>query len=631
MSPPPNDVGPRDTTPEGTDTTTPATTTTVTVDLNGVGYREAAARPSGARRPDGRSVPFVHSQDSPVPGEFFTAVEQGWPLPFDWTDDGVENMRLFRDWQSDPQCIKPTPPPAAPDVTPDGRPVPVVYTDDFLLNGDFSQAVTQGRRLPFDWTDDGAENMRRFREWRENPRPRRAQRDNGSQRPPGDVGPWAAAVLDGEVDKVRTAPEGTRNHSLNCAGLRLGRVALAGALDPDVVNDELTDAARQAGLPDGEIRATLASARSGAERLGPADDVPDDRVTYDEIDPGQLDTRSAATDDNTEEAQAWQFVDGASFILDIPAETPAIWGHGHEVLWAEGESLMIAGPMGLGKTTLGLRLLRARLGLGDGTLLGYPVAPCEGNILYLAMDRPAQIARAAYRMFSESDREILRERVKIWKGPPPYDVAKHPSILTALAEAADAADVYLDSVKDAAIGLSEDEIGAGYNRARQQLLTTGRQLTEMHHTTKRGQGGGPPTAVADIYGSAWITNGTGSIILLSGEPGDPIVGMRHVRAPADEVGPFQLLHDQVAGQITVFHSADLVELAKATGPDGLTARAAAGHMFSTDSPTPAQKEKARRRLVALAGDGALKAVEGTTGGPGGGTSTAWFPVDGTMS
>jgi hypothetical protein len=302
-------------------------------------------------------------------------------------------------------------------------------------------------------------------------------------------------------------------------------------------------------------------------------------------------------------------------------------GHGTEVLWADGESLMIAGPMGLGKTTLELRLLRARLGLGDCTLLGYPVAPCDGNILYLAMDRPAQIARAAYRMFSEDEREILRQRVKFWKGPPPVDVAKQPGILTAFADEADACDVYLDSIKDAAIGLSDDEVGAGYNRARQLLLRTGRNLAELHHTVKRGPGGKPPTAVEDIYGSAWITNGTGSIILLSGDPGDPIVGFRHVRQPADEIGPYRLLHDQAAGTLTVHHSTDLVALAAASGINGLSAKDAAAVLFSTAKPTAAQVEKARRKLMKLVADGLLQVVEGIAAKPGGTPPRAWFPSD----
>ena len=251
-------------------------------------------------------------------------------------------------------------------------------------------------------------------------------------------------------------------------------------------------------------------------------------------------TGSGAKDSTNDTASAtWTFVDGASFILDIPPTIPACWGEGNDVAWAEGESLMVAGPMGLGKTTLAGLLLRAQLGVGDGLVLGLNVAPRSGKILYLAMDRPAQIARALARQFTEAERKVLTERLTIWRGPPPADIAKNPALLARLAEAAGAETVYLDSVKDAAVGLSEDEVGAGYNRARQHLLARGVQLCEQHHTTKRGAGGGPPTSVADVYGSAWITNGTGSIVLLAGDPGDPIVGFRHVRAPAEEVGPFR--------------------------------------------------------------------------------------------
>ena len=259
-------------------------------------------------------------------------------------------------------------------------------------------------------------------------------------------------------------------------------------------------------------------------------------------------------------------------------------------------------------------------------MLGFPVAQCAGKILYLAMDRPAQIARAARRQFSETEREILAERVLFWRGPPPADIAKKPAMLACLAEAAGADTVYLDSIKDAAIGLSEDEVGAGYNPARQHLLADGRQLAELHHTVKRGTGGGPPTTVADIYGSAWITNGTGSIILLTGDPGDPIVGFRHVRPPADEVGPYQLLHDHDGGNISVYRGADLVELAKATGPDGLTAKAAAVAMFETRKPTRAEVEKARRRLDKKVADGLLVRMCGSKGGRSGDGESAWFPA-----
>jgi len=320
------------------------------------------------------------------------------------------------------------------------------------------------------------------------------------------------------------------------------------------------------------------------------------------------------------------FVDGATFILDTPTEIAALVGTGNEVLWAQGESLMIAGPMGLGKTTMAIQLMREQLGLGTGQFLGLPVEQRAGTILYLAMDRPRQLARAALRVFTEADRTVLAERVKIWQGPPPSDVAKNPHILSELAKAAGAATVYLDSVKDAAIGLSDDAVGAGYNRARQLLLSGGVELAELHHTVKRGANGTAPTTAADVYGSAWITAGTGSIVLLSGEPGDPVVEFRHVRTPANEIGPLRLLHDQDAGIVTIDDKVDLVALATVQGPDGLSAKLAATVLFSTDKPTAAQVEKARRKLNRLVEKKLLLRRDGSTGGGAARDTSSWVAV-----
>ena len=332
--------------------------------------------------------------------------------------------------------------------------------------------------------------------------------------------------------------------------------------------------------------------------------------------------------DHEDREHVWRdyFIDGATFILDTPTDIAALVGTGNDVLWAQGESLMIAGPMGLGKTTMAIQLMREQLGLGTGSFLGLPVAPRDGTILYLAMDRPRQLARAALRIFTEADRHVLAERVKIWQGPPPSDVAKNPFILSELAKAAGAATVYLDSVKDAAIGLSDDAVGAGYNRARQLLLSNGVELAELHHTVKRGANGTAPTTAADVYGSAWITAGTGSIVLLGGEPGDPVVEFRHVRTPANEIGPLRLLHDQDAGVITIDEKVDLVALATVQGPDGLSAKLAATVLFTTDSPNRAQVEKTRRKLNRLVEKKLLLRRDGRTGGGAARDTSSWVAV-----
>jgi hypothetical protein len=320
-------------------------------------------------------------------------------------------------------------------------------------------------------------------------------------------------------------------------------------------------------------------------------------------------------------------VDGARFILDAPPQVAPIWGEGSRVLWASGEALMIAGPQGLGKTTLAGLLVKALLG-AHGDVLGMPVTESCGRVLYLAMDRPSQIARSLRRQFTEADRERLADRLIVRPGPPPADLAGNPYLLAAMVEHYRAAVVIVDSLKDAAVGLSDDAVGAGYNRARQHVLAAGCEVCELHHTVKRGAAGGPPTTVADIYGSTWLTSGAGSVVLLSGDPGDPIVGMRHVKQPAEEVGPYRLLHDQTAGLLTVEHAADLVAMVNACRPEGLTAREAAVALTDKTQPSRADIEKARRKLDALVASGLLTRLDGARGTGDKRAASIYFPPAG---
>ncbi|HET8601758.1 MAG TPA: AAA family ATPase [Segeticoccus sp.] len=315
----------------------------------------------------------------------------------------------------------------------------------------------------------------------------------------------------------------------------------------------------------------------------------------------------APPDDEHAEALS-RLVSGDVFILDTPAEVPAVWGEGNSVAWAEGEALTIAGPAGVGKTTLCGQVTRARIVGGD--VLGMPVAPTGSRVLYLAMDRPRQIARSLRRTLADVPRETLRDRLVVWPGPPIADVAKHPETLLGLAQLAGADTVVIDSIKDAAIGLSDDEVGAGYNRARQLCLANGVEVLELHHMVKKGANGTKPTTLADLYGSVWIGAGSGSVALLWGAAGDPIVEWSHLKQPAEEVGPFKILHDHDAGTSAVWHSTDLLMLAKSAGHHGITAKAAAASLFTEESPTPAQVMKARRKLDGLAKSGHLTRHEG---------------------
>ena len=68
---------------------------------------------------------------------------------------------------------------------------------------------------------------------------------------------YGAAALRAEVDRVRSAPVGQRNHTLNAAAYSLGQLVAADALDQQRTVDALSAAAEAAGLEHAEIAATM--------------------------------------------------------------------------------------------------------------------------------------------------------------------------------------------------------------------------------------------------------------------------------------------------------------------------------------------------------------------------------------
>ncbi|WAC54271.1 bifunctional DNA primase/polymerase [Gordonia sp. SL306] len=314
---------------------------------------------------------------------------------------------------------------------------------------------------------------------------------------------------------------------------------------------------------------------------------------------GDVRLHTVADTTTEERGLAGIMLDGATFIHGEPDGVTSLWGDGDRSLWADGESLIICGPQGVGKTTLAGNVLAALISATPATALGLPVRRAD-RVLYLAMDRPRQAARALRRQLGSANPVDLESRLVVWKGPPPYDLAKNTRMLTELAEAAEADTVIVDSLKDAAIGLSDDEVGAGWNRARQALLASGRNILELHHIKKISADKKPD--IADVYGSTWITSGAGSVILLNGNPGDAVVRFHHVKQPVEELGPWMLLHDQQSGQMAIHGQVDLIAAA-ASG--GLTVKDAARLLFETDKPDRNKVEKARRKLDGLVRDGRL--------------------------
>src|SRR4051812_3174918 len=136
--------------------------------------------------------------------------------------------------------------------------------------------------------------------------------------------------------------------------------------------------------------------------------------------------------------------DGWTFVTETGADAEPLWGTREKTVWAPGESLMIVGAPGVGKTTLAHQVVFARLGLSE-TVLEMPVAPSR-RVLYLAMDRPRQIARAMNRRVFPTDEKILRERLVVWEGPLPATLDKEPDLLADLAAAHRADTIVIDSL-----------------------------------------------------------------------------------------------------------------------------------------------------------------------------------------
>lgn len=315
-------------------------------------------------------------------------------------------------------------------------------------------------------------------------------------------------------------------------------------------------------------------------------------------------------------------VNGWDFVTKTGAPKEPLWGTPEKTAWADGESLMTVGAPGVGKTTIAHQVVLARLG-STSTALGMPVAE-GGRILYLAMDRPKQIARALARGVTVADETRLRERLVVWQGPLPSTLDREPDLLAELAAAHGADTIIVDSLKDAVSTLVDDSLAVAYNNARSRALREGVQIMELHHQRKasaEAPRGARPT-LDRVYGSTWLTSGAGSVLFITGEAGDPAVTIHHLKTPTGEIGPLDVLHDHTRGTTRVEDTLDPLTLLRAAG-DGLTVKDLAAALTGEKKPTTAAIEKARRGLKELVDGGLAVEESGMAGGRGGGKATRY--------
>ncbi|GAA1935060.1 hypothetical protein GCM10009716_47630 [Streptomyces sodiiphilus] len=315
--------------------------------------------------------------------------------------------------------------------------------------------------------------------------------------------------------------------------------------------------------------------------------------------------------------------DGWSFVRESGADCEPLWGTRERTAWAPGESLMIVGAPGVGKTTLAHQVILARLGLA-GSVLDMPVAPSE-RVLYLAMDRPRQIAKAMARRITPDHESVLRDRLVVWEGPLPATLDKEPDLLADLAAAHQADTIVIDSLKDAVSTMVDDSLAVAFHNARMRALRGGVEIMELHHQRKatadapRGQ----RPALDQVYGSTWFTAGAGSVLFVAGRAGDPAVTVHHLKTPTGEIGPLDVTHNHERGTTTVDPTKDPAVLLR-NAPGGLSARDLATVLIGGGEPERADVEKARRHLARLVTSGLATKADGTAGGNGGGQQARYY-------
>jgi hypothetical protein len=254
-------------------------------------------------------------------------------------------------------------------------------------------------------------------------------------------------------------------------------------------------------------------------------------------------------------------VDGYEFMFGEVAEDVPIWGDGDRLLWTEGGGLMIPSDQGLGKSFTAQQIVLGRLGLGPGHLLGltlHKLAP-EKSVVYLALDRPRQIARSMVRLFNtDAEREVAKQRLKIWTKTAPIDILGDSHAFADWLQdtfGTGIGDVIVDSVKDLTpADLSKGDVGQALDMAWKECRARGMSTLLLHHERKTGNDASRANrqpSLDNIYGSVWLTSGMDSVLHIQGQQGANIVTYTHLKPIIDLLDPIDAMHDQERGRTDV--------------------------------------------------------------------------------
>jgi|GEM_PF-1248481 len=209
------------------------------------------------------------------------------------------------------------------------------------------------------------------------------------------------AAIDGELAKLRRAPEGTRNHALNKAAFALGQ--LAEHLSATDARRHLESTARAIGLDEGEIARSIASGWEAGKRH--AREIPDAKAKAGASSASE-DVRGEGADRKARRGAAGQTVTAADLMaMEFPPIKWVVPGYIPEGL------TLLAGAPKIGKSWMALGLALAVA--GGGKAFG-EIDCIAGPVLYLALeDNRRRIQSRLVHMGLRSAPDIL-EFVTMW-------------------------------------------------------------------------------------------------------------------------------------------------------------------------------------------------------------------------
>lgn len=133
----------------------------------------------------------------------------------------------------------------------------------------------------------------------------------------------------------------------------------------------------------------------------------------------------------------------------------------------------------------------------------------------------------------------------------------------------------------------------------------------LHHPRKAIQEGGTKRELDldDVYGSAWLTAGSGSVLLVDGKAGSGEFRFQQLKAPANFVDPCEVAIDYATGELHKNTIRDLEEWLRDFGMPVKISQAVS-HQYAIPEEdvnySGAQYKKIQRRLEGLVAEGKVK-------------------------